>query len=142
MAKRVLVAIDGSSKAWDAFEFAVEKFPEAEVTVFHVIDPVEGGYAVGSGLPRSSEDWYEEQRADADSLFEEARERAAGTDVPIHSAVEVGRPSQVIVEYADDEGFDHIVVGSHGRSGVSRILLGSVAETVVRRSTVPVTVIR
>lgn len=142
MAKRILVPLDGSPQSWDAFEFAIEEFPGADVTVLHVIDPVEGGYAVRTGLPRSSEEWYEEAQADAESLFEEARERTAGSDVTIRSAVEVGRPSRVIVEFSNDEGFDHLVVGSHGRSGVSRILLGSVAETVVRRSTIPVTVVR
>lgn len=142
MAKHVLVPLDGSPQSWDAFEFAVEAFSGADVTLLHVIDPVEGGYAVRSGLPRSSEEWYEQAQANAESLFEEARERTAGSDVSIDSAVEVGRPSRVIVEYGNDGEFDHLVVGSHGRSGVSRILLGSVAETVVRRSTVPVTVVR
>lgn len=142
MAKRVLVPLDGSPQSWAAFEFAVEEFPRAEVTMLHVIDPVEGGYSVRSGFPRSSEEWYEEKKADADDLFEEARERVEGIDVTVTSTVEVGRPSRVIVDTADEGGFDHVVLGSHGRSGVGRILLGSVAETVVRRSTVPVTVVR
>jgi len=46
------------------------------------------------------------------------------------------------VEYAEESDVDHIVIGSHGRSGVSRILLGSVAESVVRRADMPVTVVR
>jgi nucleotide-binding universal stress UspA family protein len=54
----------------------------------------------------------------------------------------VGKPARAIVEYADDHDIDQIVMGSHGRSGVTRILLGSVAESVVRDSTVPVTVAR
>ena len=142
MDKRILVPLDGSPQSWAAFEFAVEEFPDATIAVLHAIDPIEGGYSVGTGIPRSSEEWYEEARSDAEDLFEEARERAAGTGVTVESVVEVGRPSRVIVEHADEEGFDQVIVGSHGRSGVSRILLGSVAETVVRRSTVPVTVVR
>jgi len=142
MAKHILVPLDGSPQSWDAFEFAIDEFPDAAVTALHVIDPIEGGYSVRTGIPRSSEEWYEEARDDAEALFEEARERAAEADVTVDSVVEVGRPSRVIVEHADAEDFDQIVVGSHGRSGVSRILLGSVAETVVRRSSVPVTVVR
>lgn len=142
MSKRILVPLDGSSQSWDAFEFAVAEFSDAAVTVLHAIDPVEGGYAVRAGIPRTSEEWYEEAKANAEELFEEARERAEGSDVTVESAVEVGRPSRVIVDRAEDDAFDQIVLGSHGRSGVSRILLGSVAETVVRRSTVPVTVVR
>jgi len=45
-------------------------------------------------------------------------------------------------ESADTKGFDHLVLASHGRTGLSRVLLGSVAEGVVRRATIPVTVVR
>ena len=47
-----------------------------------------------------------------------------------------------IVEYVETHDVDHVVIGSHGRKGLSRVLLGSVAELVVRRSPVPVTVVR
>ena len=110
MDKRVLVPLDGSAQSLEAVDFAVSEFSDATITLFHVIDPIEGGYTVRTGIPISSEEWYEEART--------------------------------IVEHAKDDGFDHIVMGSHGRSGVSRILLGSVAEKVVRSSTVPVTVVR
>lgn len=58
------------------------------------------------------------------------------------AVTEFGRPARTIVEYVEDHDVDHVVVGSHGRSGLSRTLLGSVAERVVRRSSVPVTVVR
>jgi nucleotide-binding universal stress UspA family protein len=48
---------------------------------------------------------------------------------------------RTVLEYADDHGIDQIVLGSHGRSGIDRMLLGSVAETVTRRARIPVTVI-
>jgi nucleotide-binding universal stress UspA family protein len=53
-----------------------------------------------------------------------------------------GDPANEIVAYAEETDVDHIVVGSHGRSGLSRVLLGSTAEKVVRRSPVPVTVVK
>ena len=65
-----------------------------------------------------------------------------GGATDVERALEVGRPTRTIVEYADEHDIDQIVMGSHGRSGMSRILLGSVAEIVVRRATVPVTVVR
>jgi len=52
-----------------------------------------------------------------------------------------GRPADAITAYADDHDIDAIVMGSRGRSGVSRVLLGSVAGTVVQDSSVPVTVV-
>jgi len=54
----------------------------------------------------------------------------------------VGRPARAIEECAEEAAVDHVVIGSHGRDGIARILLGSVAETVVRRSPVPVTAVR
>jgi nucleotide-binding universal stress UspA family protein len=142
MVSHILVPIDGSPQSEDALAFAFEEHPDADVTVLNVIDPIDGSYSVRRGLPISSEEWYEDAKAEAEELFETARETAAAHDADLSTAVEVGRPARVIVEYADEGDVDHVVMGSHGRSGVSRVLLGSVAETVARRSTVPVTVVR
>jgi len=136
---RVLVPIDGSPQSEDALDHAVEEFPDAGIVLLHVIDPVDAGYSAEGVLPSSSEEWYESRQERAETLFEEARDRA-GRDV--ETAVEVSRPAGAIVDYAEEHEVDHVVMGSHGRSGVARVLLGSVAETVVRRSPVPVTVVR
>lgn len=138
--KEILVPLDGSEKSWNALEFAIDEFPTATFHVLHVIDPVEAGYTATATVPGYTEEWYEQARERADELFDDARDRV--DDSSIETATEVGRPSRVIVEYAEEHGVDQIVMGSHGRSGVTRILLGSVAEAVVRRSPVPVTIIR
>jgi nucleotide-binding universal stress UspA family protein len=135
----VLVPIDGSQQAEAAVDHADRTFPDAEIILVHVIDPIDAGYDPESVVPGYSEDWYASREETAEKLFEEARERTGRT---FETTVEVGRPAREIVEYAEEEEIDHIVMGSHGRSGVARILLGSVAETVVRRSPVPVTVVR
>jgi nucleotide-binding universal stress UspA family protein len=93
-------------------------------------------------MPGYSEEWYEESKENAEQVFEDAQDVADEYDVRLTTETELGRPSQVIVEYAKENDVDQIIMGSHGRSGVTRILLGSVAETVVRRSPVPVTVVR
>jgi len=143
MQKRVLVPVDSSEQAEAAAAFAVENVPDAEVVLLHVINPAEAGYSAQASVPSFSEEWYEERQAEASDRLDElaavARELGAET---VERVVEVGRPTKTIVEYADDHDIDQIVMGSHGRSGMSRILLGSVAETVVRRATVPVTVVR
>jgi len=54
----------------------------------------------------------------------------------------VGQPSDVIVEYAEANGIDHVVMGSHGRSGLSKVVVGSVAEGVIRDSQATVTIAR
>jgi nucleotide-binding universal stress UspA family protein len=139
MTKHVLVPTDGSSLSESALDFALAEWPDADVTLLHVIDPVEAGYSA-SALPSGSEEWYERAVQSAEEFFETARGRTGRDD--IRGRTEVGRPAKTIVEVAEDGDVDHIVVGSHGRDGVSRIVLGSVAEHVVRKSPVPVTVVR
>ena len=144
MGKRILVPVDGSEQAHQACEFVVSEFPDAEMVLLHVVNPAEAGYSAQASIPSFSEEWYEQQRDQAEALFAEIRDDVAERDVGVEvsSDIEVGKPVSVIVEYAENEEVDQIVMGSHGRSGVSRVLLGSVAETVVRRSPVPVTVVR
>jgi len=142
MGKRILVPVDGSEQAHRAFEFVAEEFGDAEVVLLHVINPAEAGYSAQASIPSFSEEWYESERAAAEELFSEIAALADGTDLSTEREIEVGKPIRAIVEFADENGVDQIVMGSHGRSGVTRILLGSVAEAVVRRSPVPVTVVR
>lgn len=142
MTEHVLVPHDGSPQAADALERALEEYPTATVTVLHVIDPSDTGYSAGAMLPDFSEAWYEQAKEEAQAVFDEARERAADHEGGLETVRELGRPSRKIVEYAREHDVDHVIIGSHGRTGVSRILLGSVAETVARRSPVPVTIIR
>jgi len=142
MTEKILVPLDGSPQAIDALTYALTEFPDADVAVLHVIDPIDAGYSSVASVPGYSEDWYENEKESAETLFERAHDLAADHGADLDTAIELGRPSRVIVEYAVEHEFDHIVIGSHGRSGVSRILLGSVAETVVRRSPIPVTVVR
>jgi len=142
MGKRILVPLDGSSQAWEAFEFAIDEFPDDELVLLKVINPAEAGYSAQASIPSFSEEWYEHAQSEAEHLFERARDRANGRDVVVAEDTVVGKPSRAIVQYAEEHDVDQIVMGSHGRSGVTRILLGSVAENVVRSSTIPVTVAR
>ncbi len=142
MTRRVLVALDDSEQAREALDYALAEFDDAEVVALTVINPLEAGFSTEAAIPGYSEEWYERAKADAEALFADARERGAEAGVSLQTHVEHGRPVQCIVDYAEEHDVDHVVVGSHGRSGVSRILLGSVAEGVVRQSPVPVTVVR
>jgi nucleotide-binding universal stress UspA family protein len=63
-------------------------------------------------------------------------------DVPVETTAVEGSPARDIVAYAEESETDVIVMGTHGRSGVDRLLLGSVAERVVRSSPVPVLTVR
>jgi nucleotide-binding universal stress UspA family protein len=69
-------------------------------------------------------------------------ESVAGERVPVETTVLEGSPSRKIVRYTEEEECDLIAMGTHGRGGIDRLLLGSVAERVVRSSEVPVLTVR
>ncbi len=142
MITHILVPVDGSEQARVALEHALAEHPDATVTGLSVINPLETARTTEMGALSYAEEWYERAEARAESVLDNARETAAEYDIPFETAIEIGRPSREIVRYAEEGEFDAVVIGSHGRTGVSRILLGSVAEAVVRRSPVPVTVVR
>ncbi|SFR52873.1 universal stress protein [Halogeometricum limi] len=138
MVHHLLLPVDGSPQSVEALRFAAGEWRDADVTLLHVIDPTEASYR--SGLPAGSEEWYQTARERAREMFEEAK-AVLSSEMTVHTRIEVGRPAATILDVAGEGDVDHLVVGSHGREGISRILLGSVAEAVVRRSPVPVTIV-
>lgn len=138
---RILIPYDGSSQADEAVSYAVSKHEGDDIVLLHVLDFVEAGYDAPpeAAVPGYWDEWYDEAQTQGEELLDETAE-VFGTDV--ETEVIVGRPARTIIEYSEEHDIDAIVMGSHGRNGLSRILLGSVAESVVRRSSVPVTVVR
>lgn len=139
MIERVLVPMDESVMAAEALRFALEVYPEAEVTVLHVVGEPSGflGEATGIALADDIEAAAEEH---ASAIFERAHEIAAEYDAEIDTTVGMGHPGKAIVEEATN--FDTVVIGSHGGSLKDRLFVGNVAERVFRRAPVPVTTIR
>lgn len=142
--KRHLVPIDGSEQSRKALEYAFSVFPAVETTVLHAIDPIETHY--GEGQLVHSEAEYERIEEEAERLLADARDLAREYDAKVTTTTVVewgpNESADAILDYVEDTDVDHVIMGSHGRSGASRLLLGSVAETVARRSPVPVTVVR
>lgn len=138
MSRRLLVPLTDSTHSWPGLEHALDLFPDADITVINVVDPTGAGYGERSAEGERDRGTDE---TEAERLFTAASELAAEYGVSLDTAVVEGRPADAIVAYADDHAIDHVVMGSRGRSGVSRVLLGSVAGTVVQDSSVPVTVV-
>lgn len=136
----VLVALEDSEPGWAALEFACTEHADDDITAIHAIDPTNSSYGEIAHVGPS--DLLERQRTEAEELLADATAQVAAEDCAIETAVTVGQPADAIVDYAADNETDLIVVGSHGRSGFSRVLLGSVAERVARQAPVPVTVVR
>ena len=137
----VLVPIDGSPAAGQALEHAYTQFPDADLILLYVMNPMID-YSRRRSFPGyTSDDEYSSERERGEAILEAANERVPA-DVAVETGLEAGDPARAIVAYADENEVSHVVIGSHGREGVARYLLGSVAETVVRRAAVPVTVVR
>jgi nucleotide-binding universal stress UspA family protein len=143
---RILVPIDFSPSARAALEYATFLAGKlgAELEVLHVWEPP--GYVgpdalallpVGSGQPG-----WEQTRAEVQREVEQQLARAPARPRALSVRVEAGEPSDAILRLARDGGVDLIVMGTHGRTGLSRLLIGSVAEAVLRRSACPVLTLR
>lgn len=139
MLDRVLVPMDGSTLSERALAYALENHPDVAVTVLTVV--AEPSVMMGSAMGLAIEDDIETAAEDrCEDVFDRAREIAAEYDADIDTVVDVGRPARAIVSHAAD--YDAVVVGSHGGTMLDRLFVGNVAETVFRRSPVPVTVVR
>ncbi|WP_267639808.1 universal stress protein [Haloarchaeobius amylolyticus] len=138
----VLVAIDGSPLGDRALAYALDLYPDAAITVLHVVDPVEAVYLAEAKGPSEGRSYVEAAREHGAELCDRAEAVAADRGIAVDTAVETGNPAREILRFIDANDVDAVVMGSHGRSGLSRVFLGSVAETVLRRSPVPVTVVR
>ncbi|SEQ85809.1 universal stress protein [Natrinema salaciae] len=137
----ILVAYDGSEPARKAVEHAFTTYSDEEIVLLRVIDAADGSTEAGIEIVR--EMFREREKKVSKKLPGEIADLIGDSDREFRTETAVGDPAREIVSFADEnDEIDHVVIGSHGREGLSRILLGSVAEKIVRRSPVPVTVIR
>ena len=146
MASHVLVPVDGSTLSQRALRHALQEFPDADITAYHVVDlfdPDPPGAGESSYEPMlGTEEWYRYVGELRDRIFDDVAEVAADYDRSVETDSDVGDPARLVLEYATDEPVDHVVIGAHGRPEPQRPIYGSVAETVTRRSPVRVTVVR
>lgn len=139
--KRVLVPVDFSEHSDRALEFGkelCEKF-DAELHLLHVLDVRITGapqFALGLAIPQREEESADEVMAELNKLPGGDWSRA------VVRATTHGSPFDALVKYAKDNEIDLIALGTHGRTGLSHALLGSVAENVARHAPCPVLIVR
>jgi nucleotide-binding universal stress UspA family protein len=141
----ILVPVDFSPHAEYAFTYATrlaERFG-AKLALLYVVDDsfVTGGWSSEIYVPNVPE-LMENLIADADRRLATLKASAAALGLTAETAVIRGRPAPAIVEHAKNGGFDLIVMGTHGRTGVSHVVMGSVAERVLRKAPCPVLTVR
>lgn len=136
----ILVPYDGSQPAQKAVEHAVRNASDEEIILLRVIEAADGSLEAGFELVQEKLTELEDEGAA--ELSDELEALLDAENVEFRIETVVGKPTREIVSYVEEHDVSHIVIGSHGRKGASRVLLGSVAETVVRRAPTTVTVVR
>ncbi|RLI86040.1 MAG: hypothetical protein DRO98_05985 [Archaeoglobales archaeon] len=144
---RVLVGTDGSELAKKAVEYAagLAMQNKGEVLLLHVIgvEPkIPPSIWTTSEVERRDREYLEKLRVAGESLLKEESNRIALTGVKVSTRIEFGDPAEKILEVAERENVDMIVLGVRGTSKWKRLLLGSVSEKVIENARVPVLIVR
>jgi nucleotide-binding universal stress UspA family protein len=136
----VTAPIDFSDCSVDALEYGIQMVRDfgASLTLLHVLEPV--AYGDDGTLGRAAEPDQLDERIDSQLRAYVNAIQSAG--VPVREAIRGGVPADSILEFARASACDLIIMGTHGRRGISHVLRGSVAEAVLRRAPCPVLAVK
>lgn len=138
--KRVLVAVDFSDCSLDALEYGalIAQRSNASLKLLHVLEPV--SYGLDFTLPRTAQ--RESSKRAVMKRLSDLVSALASAGLASDSLISGGLPADSILDAARAQSADMIIIGTHGRRGLSHVLFGSVAESVIRRSACPVLTVR
>ncbi len=146
MYKKIMVPLDGSELAecvLPHLEAFIERFDISDVVLARVVEPESLFYGGESAIDLEILAKREESRQiNAKEYLDKVAQNLKHERTAVHSIVLLGRATESLVGYADKNGVDLFIVGTHGRSGVTRWVMGSVAEKLLRSLSVPVLMIR
>lgn len=148
--QNILVPTDGSDLALEALREALTlaELSGATIHVLYVVDDAKiAELASGTGVDDVSIDGdvdglFDRFEAIGEHALEDLREEAADRGLPLTTAIRKGLPAAEILAYVEEAEIDLLVMGTHGRRGIERYLLGSTTERVLRQSLVPVLAVR
>lgn len=139
--KKILIATDGSEYTKNAVDYGIDlaKNTGAELHAIYVVDT-----AAFASIPMDAawESMYELLRQEGDEATKYVADKAEALGLKVDRNTIEGHPADEIIKYAENNSMSIIVMGTLGKSGLDRFLLGSVAEKVVRNSKIPVLVVR
>lgn len=139
--KKILAPTDCSEPSVDAMRFAIElaKQHQAHLIIFHVVSPPNPFvYTQASAIELAKSD----SKTNVEKMVEEYWESLGETDIEPEFIIKEGDPFDKIMRYAKQKACNLIVMGTHGRTGIMHIMMGSVAEKVVRYSPIPVLTVK
>lgn len=146
MYQRILVPLDGSPPSEAGLKVAIDmaRLTGGQIRLLHVIDPMPFAYSA-EGYGAMATDVLALMRESGEKLLQAARQRVAAEGVAVDTVLldgYGGRLCDRVGEQVQDWKAELIVIGTHGRRGVPRMLLGSDAEQVLRTAAVPVLLVR
>ena len=143
MYKRILIATDGSEKSSLAAQAGIDlaKALGAEVLALNVINEVVIASAVRQ-LGSDRKEVEDKLMASGQKAVDSLNKMGSAAGVKVDPIVRMGSPANMVIDVARTEGADLIVMGSHGESGASKLLIGSVVQKVLYWATIPVLVVR
>ena len=139
-----MIATDGSEYVKRSVSSGIEiaKLSGAKLYAVHIVPTVSSSsMPIGSRIPRWDEA-YEVLKDVGNKALEDVIEAAKGEDVEVEGVLLEGHPGDKLIEFAENNDIDMIVMGTLGKTGLERFLLGSVADNVVRHSKVDVLFVR
>ncbi len=142
MKNKVLIAVDLSENSKDIIQQGIDLAIKMNgYVILCAIIPVYVDYLQTqlAMIPPQLDEVYKEQENHAHKVFDEIKGKNAGVTFDTHVAI--GSPKFDIIDLSKKQHVDYIVVGTHGRTGLSHTIMGSTAEYIVRHSTVPVLVV-
>ena len=137
--EKILIATDGSEKNQPAVRIGLEMGRECGSAIY-VIFVVDETPFTSSQTEVLTDNIYRKMEDEGEQAIEQVKRIATGLE--IETLILPGRPAHVITEFAEKNAVDLIVVGSQGKSGLKRLLLGSVAESVIRMADCMVLVVK
>jgi nucleotide-binding universal stress UspA family protein len=143
MIKRILLTLDGSPLAEEAIQPAVlhAKAHEAELHILRVVSPLTKSYRAGKASLSAIESAERDIKLLAQDYLDDTSEQLASQGLKVQTAMRHGQPHEMIIQYAAKNEIDLIVMARRGESGLTRWLIGSVTDHVVRASPIPVLVV-
>ncbi len=146
MYKKIMVPLDGSELAECVLphvETFIKKYHAIDVVFVRVVEPIHLYFHGESYFNREElEETESDRKALAQDYLNQVMNRLADDGTKLHSKVLIGRAAESLADYVKKNNIDLIIMATHGRSGISRWVIGSIADKVLRSSNIPVLMVR
>jgi nucleotide-binding universal stress UspA family protein len=139
---KVLLAVDGSENALHAVDYAVKRTSALkdgyQIHLVNVQHPLHGSISTFVDAAQIKQYHQDEGM----KVLAPAREKLVAARVPYEEHLFIGDPAEVVARYAREQGCDEIMIGTRGLSGISSLLVGSVATKIIHLADVPVLLVK